>query len=156
MKIEKVVVNTGIGRISQMPQFEEKVLPEIMKEMAIITGQKPKTIGARKSIAGFKIRTNQIVGLVVTLRGKRRNDFVKKLINVVLPRTKDFRGVSEKSIDKGGNLNIGLREQYVFPEINPEISRISFGLEITFIVNTKDRGSALLFYKSLGLPFKKR
>lgn len=154
-QIKKVVINCGVGRLSQLPQFEDKILPELVKEIAAITGQKPKTVGAKKSIAGFKIRTNQIVGLMVTLRGKRMADFLSRLISIALPRLKDFRGVSPKNIDSHGNLNLGLREQFIFPEISPELSKVNFGLEITMVLDLKKEKNALDFYKALGIPFKK-
>ena len=154
-RVLKVVVNIGLGRMSQVPQFEEKMLPEVMKELASITGQYPKTNAARKSIAGFKIRTGQVIGLMVTLRGKRSRDFLGRLINLVLPRIKDFRGLSLKNIDSHGNLNIGLKEQLVFPEISPEFSKVNFGLEITIVTSAKDQSEAVEFYRSLRIPLRK-
>jgi large subunit ribosomal protein L5 len=154
-KIEKIVVNVGIGRLSQQPNFEEKSLPELIKELSLITGQKPAIAKAKKSIAGFKIREGQTVGLKVTLRRQRMFDFLEKLNKIVLPRLRDFRGINLKSIDAKGNLSIGLREQMVFPEINPESSKIDFGMEITIVGNAKDKKEAIEFYRSLGLPLKK-
>lgn len=155
-RIEKIVVNNGIGRLSQQPNFEEKILPEIMKEIALITGQKPIVSRAKKSIAGFKIREGQIVGLKTTLRGGRMFDFLDKLIRIVLPRLRDFRGIDLKNIDANGNLNIGLKEQAVFPEINPETIKFDFGLEISVAVaNVKKREEAIELYRLLGVPLKK-
>ncbi len=116
--LEKIVVNVGVGRARQNAQFEEKQLPEILKEIAEITGQKPAPRQAKKAVAGFKTREGDIVGLQVTLRGKRMEDFLTRLIRVVFPRVKDFRGIDPKNVDHAGNLNVGFREQYVFPEIN--------------------------------------
>jgi len=155
IKVLKISINAGVGRLSQVPHFEDKVLPEIIKEISLIGGQKPKTIGARISIAGFKIRSNQIVGLLATLRGKRMQDFLNRLINTVMPRIKDFRGVDAHNVDYGGNLNLGLKEQYVFPEISPENSKTPFGLQVTVVLNTRNREKAVEFYKKLGIPFKK-
>lgn len=151
---EKAVVNIGVGRLRQQAQFEEKILPEIMQELAMITGQKPSPRPTKKAIAGFKTRTGDIVGLKTTLRRKRMIDFIKKIVFIVLPRVRDFRGISIKNIDSTGNLNIGLKEQYVFPEISPEKSKVNFGLEITIVPKTKTRGKAIELYKSSGFPLK--
>ncbi len=154
-KIEKVVVNVGVGKKSQQQGFEDKVLPEIVKDLSAITGQKPKTTTAKKSIAGFKTRQGQIVGLVVTLRGNRMADFMDRLIKIVFPRVKDFRGIELKNIDKNGNLSIGFKEHVVFPEISQETSRQDFGLEVTIVPNIKNRDEAVELYRLLGMPLKK-
>jgi large subunit ribosomal protein L5 len=153
--LEKIVISTGIGKLKQRPQFEEKILPEIIKEMTIITGQKPAMTQAKKSIAGFKLRIGDVVGLKVTLRGKRMNDFLKRLITVVLPRIRDFRGIDLKKIDDHGNLTIGIREHIVFPEVNPDEVKIDIGLEITLVTYTKNPQKSIEFYRELGLPLKK-
>jgi large subunit ribosomal protein L5 len=152
LKIEKVVVNVGVGRRSQEVQFEEKILPSIMEDLAALTGQKPQTRPARKSIAGFKVRKGQIVGLRVTLRGKRARDFVERLVNIVLPRVRDFRGLPLKNVDAGGNLTIGIREHTVFPEISPEHVKVNFGLQVTIVPSLRDREKALELYKELKIP----
>ncbi len=156
-KLEKIVVNSGIGRLSTAsPNFPEKVLPEIVKDFAALTGQKPATRAARQSIAGFKIREGQIVGLQVTLRGKRMTDFLEKIVKVVLPRVRDFRGIDLKNIDSRGNLNLGIKENVVFPEINPEVSKAGFGLQITVVPKAvKSREEAVRLYRELGVPLKK-
>ncbi len=154
-KIKKIVVNVGIGRLSQQPNFEEKSLPELMKELSLITGQKPAIAKAKKSIAGFKVREGQAVGLKVTLRRQRMFNFLEKLNKIIFPRLRDFRGINLKNLDAKGNLNIGLREQTVFPEINPESSKINFGMEITIVSNVKDKEEAIELYRSLGIPLKK-
>jgi len=154
-KLEKVVVNVGLGRMSQLPHFGDKLLPEVTKELSIITGQKPAIRKAKKSIAGFKVREGATVGLQSTLRGSRMYDFVGRLINLVLPRTRDFRGVDTKSIDGRGNLTIGIREQYVFPEISPETSKVNFGMEITVVTTAKNKEEAMELYRAFGFPFKK-
>ncbi len=153
--IEKIVVNTGLGRASQQAQFEDKILPEIEKELATIVGQKPSRRQAKKSIAGFKSRAGQIIGLAATLRGSRMNDFLERLVNLVLPRVKDFRGLSEKNVDANGNLNIGLKEQSVFPEIDLEKSKMTFGIQITIVPRKKERDAAIAFYRRYGVPLKK-
>lgn len=154
--LEKVVLNSGFGRESSKPQFSEKILPAILEEFAHISGQKPATRPARKSIAGFKIREGAAVGAKATLRGRRMQQFLAKLIAIVLPRIRDFRGIDPKNIDKDGNLNIGIRDHHVFPEINPETSKAAFGIEITFVGRDfKDRADALERYRAAGVPFKK-
>lgn len=154
-RIEKISVNIGVGRASQNPNFQDKILPGIMKEMAAIVGQKPKTTSAKKSISGFKTRQGQTVGLTVTLRRQKMYDFLERLIKIVLPRVRDFRGINPKSIDSKGNLSIGFREHIVFPEIKPETSKVDFGLEITIVTNSKNKKEALELYKLIGIPFCK-
>ncbi len=154
-KLDKIVINIGVGRLSQQPNFEDKILPEIMRELAEITGQKPGPTKAKQSIAGFKIRAGQIVGLKVTLRQKRMRDFLERLINVALPRLRDFRGIDLKNVDKSGNLNIGLRDQLIFPEVNPETSKVDFGMEISIVSTAKKREEAIGLYRILGVPLKK-
>jgi len=155
LKLEKIVVNIGVGRLRQAQNFSDKILPEIEKELAEITGQKPSPRGAKKSIAGFKLRAGDIVGLKVTLRGKRMKDFLDKVIGIALPRVRDFRGIDLKKVDKSGNLSIGFREHSVFPEINLETSRVNFGIEITLVPNTVKKEEAVELYRKLGIPFKK-
>ncbi len=152
---EKIVVNAGIGRLSQLPQFTEKVLPEIIRDISLITGQKPSPRASRKSIAGFKIREGQVIGLKVTLRKKRMEDFFRRMVWVALPRVKDFRGLNPRVIDQGGTLNIGFRDQYVFPEIDPEESPRSFAFEVTVVPKGRDREAAIARYRALGVPLRK-
>lgn len=154
-QLEKVVVNVGVGKLRGQAQFDEKVLPEVMQEVGIITGQKPAPRQAALSVASFKIREGDVVGLQVTLRGKRAQSFLEKVVHVVLPRVKDFRGVDPKNVDKGGNLNLGFRDQYVFPEIDMEKSRIHFGLQVTAVPLRRERVHAMELYRSLGVPFRK-
>lgn len=153
--IEKIVVNIGIGKLTQRAQFKDKVLPEVIKELSVITGQKPAPRQAKKPIANFKTRTGDTIGLQVTLRGTRMEDFFKKLIHIALPRVKDFRGISIDNIDEHGNLNVGFREQYVFPEIDIDHSIVNFGLQVTIVPKIKNRVKAIDFYKSSGVPLKK-
>lgn len=154
--LEKLVVNTGLGRLSSQPNFEDKLLPELVKEFSVIVGQKPAIRAAKKSIAGFKLRMGTVVGLKATLRKKRMEQFLKKLINVVLPRVRDFRGVKNTAIDQNGNLSIGLKDQLVFPEVSPETSRVNFGLEVTLVPKSKNKEKAVELYKELGIPFSKK
>jgi len=155
-KLEKIIVSTGVGRARQgNAQFDEKILPEIVKELGIIVGQRPALKGAKKSIAGFKSREGDIVGLMATLRGRRMEDFLSRFINIALPRVRDFRGIDTKNFDSRGNLTIGVKEHIVFPEINPESSKVNFGLEVTFVAGTKNKEEGVEFYRRLGLPIKK-
>lgn len=154
-KLEKIVVNAGIGRLSQQANFEEKILPELIKELSLITGQKPQITAAKKSIAGFKVRQGQIMGMKTTLRRQRMYQFLERLINVALPRLRDFRGIPLKNIDNNGNISIGFKEQMIFPEINPETSKFDFGFEITIVSNAKKKDEAIELYRLLGMPLKK-
>ena len=149
-KPEKVVINIGLGRALK----DEKFLEIALRDIALITGQKPKTTPAKKSIANFKIREGQIIGAVVTLRGQKMRDFIDCLVKIALPRTRDFRGIDAKSIDKSGNLTIGVKEHIVFPEIKGEEIRNIFGFEITIVVRAKNKEEALALYKTLGFPIK--
>lgn len=153
--LEKIVINAGVGRASSQQQFEEKVLPQILRDFAAIAGQKPQLRRSRKSIAGFKMREGQIVGLKVTLRRNKMVDFWTRLTTMVLPRVKDFSGIDPEDVDHGGTLNMGIKEQYVFPEVNPEESLQVFSLGINAVPRKKHRAEALAAYKELGLPFKK-
>ena len=153
--IEKIVVDVGVGRLSAQPQFEEKVLPQLMKDVALITGQKPEIRRARKSIAGFKVREGQIVGLRVTLRRARMIDFFRKFISIVLPRVRDFHGINPHAIDEKGVLNVGVREHVVFPDINPEASPVSFSLGMNIVPRKRVREHAEAMYRELGVPFMK-
>src|SRR3989344_9358024 len=150
-KIEKIVLNVGVGKLRSRESFDAKILPEIQSDVAIISGQKPSARSAEKSIAGFKIREGDVVGLKVTLRKSKMEDFADRLTNVVLPRVKDFRGLDEKNVDEHGNFNLGLRDQLVFPEIDAAKSKISFGLQITFVSKNKKRDEMINFYRSFGL-----
>jgi large subunit ribosomal protein L5 len=156
-KLEKAVVNVGIGRFSTQPNFEDKFVPEVVKELSSITGQQPSLRSAQKSISGFKLRQGTVVGLKTTLRGKRMDSMISKVVNVALPRVRDFRGIDTGAIDKNGNLNIGFKEHLVFPEIVPEHSKVNFGIQITMVPKfpIKDKVAAVEFYKKIGVPFKK-
>jgi len=149
-KVEKVVINVGIGKESSNPKFKEEVVENLKK----ITGQRAAIRKARKAIAGFKVKIGDEVGLIVTLRGKRMTDFLQKLANITLPRVRDFRGIDPKSLDKFGNLNIGIKEQLVFPEISHEVAELH-GLGITIKTNAKSPSEGQKLFESLGFPFKK-
>jgi len=152
--LEKIVVATGVGKLRQRADFVTNLLPIITKDLTAITGQKPSERPARKSVAGFKIRSGDVVGLKVTMRGKRMNDFLKRLIEVVLPRIKDFHGIDPKNIDRDGNLTIGIKEHIVFPEVNPDEVKFDFGLEVTLVPSKRGKGDAYDFFKSLGIPLQ--
>ncbi len=149
-KIEKVVVNSGIGRALK----DEKIQETISRDLAVITGQKPIPTLAKGAISGFKIRQGMVVGLKVTLHGKRMYEFLDRLVGSTIPRIRDFRGLPEKSIDKGGSLNIGIKEHIIFPEIAHEDIRFIFGLEVSVVTNAKSREEAVELFRLLGFPIK--
>ncbi|MBD2427130.1 50S ribosomal protein L5 [Phormidium sp. FACHB-1136] len=149
-KVVKVTVNRGLGEASQ----NAKALESSLNEISLITGQRPVVTRAKKAIAGFKIRQGMPVGVAVTLRSDRMYSFLNRLINLALPRIRDFRGISPKSFDGRGNYTLGLREQLIFPEIDYDgIDQIR-GMDITIVTtaNTDEEGRALL--KALGMPFR--
>ncbi len=150
-KIVKVVVNAGIGKALK----DQKIQETITKDLALITGQKPVSTLARGAISGFKIRKGMVVGLKITLRGKRMYNFLDRLVGAAIPRIRDFRGIPEKSIDKEGNLTIGIKEHIIFPEIAHEDVKFIFGFEITIVVNAKKRKEAVALFQLLGFPIKK-
>lgn len=149
-KIEKVVVNIGIGSLK-----DKKKIDLINDRLQKITGQKPAIRESKKSIAAFRVREGDPVGFQVTLRGKRMFDFLDKLINVALPRARDFRGLSRKSVDDMGNYSIGLKEHVIFPETSDEDIKDVFGMAITIVTTAKDKGEATTFLEYIGLPLKK-
>jgi large subunit ribosomal protein L5 len=153
--LEKVVVDVGVGRLSQTPNFEEKALVQVMKDIADVTGQRPQVRRATKSIAGFKSREGQIVGVRVTLRREKMVDFFERLVTIVLPRVRDFTGLSLSAVDGGGVLNVGVRDQVVFPEILPEQSPVTFSLGTSIVPKVKNREKAMEMYKKLGVPLRK-
>ena len=132
------------------------ILAQVMRDLAIITGQKAQIRRAKISVAGFKIREGQIVGLRVTLRKKRMVDFFERFIRIVLPRVRDFGGLDLHSVDKNGSLNIGIKEQFVFPEVNPEESSFIFSLGVNVVPRHKSRTEALQAYRRLGVPLSKK
>ena len=151
-KVEKIVVNIGVGRESA---DNPKVLDFAVGDMTTITGQKPVITKAKKSIANFKLREDRPIGVRVTLRGPRMYDFLDRLINLALPRVRDFRGVPADSFDGRGNYTLGLREQLIFPEIEYDKIDKLRGLEVTIVTSAKtdDEGRALL--RLFGMPFVK-
>ena len=155
-RIIKVAINTGLGKI--LSNFDsskrETIIQGISNDLSLICGQKPILTRAKKAISGFKIREGSVVGLKATLRGNRAYEFLERLINIALPRSRDFRGISLESIDKGGNLTTGVKEHIVFPEIQPEKSKITFGLEVTIVTDVKDRGEAIQLFRLIGFPLR--
>ena len=149
-KVAKVTVNRGLGEASQ----NAKALESSLSELALITGQKPVVTRAKRAIAGFKIRQGMPVGVMVTLRSGRMYAFLNRLINLSLPRIRDFRGVSPKSFDGRGNYTLGLREQLIFPEIDYDSIDQIRGMDISIVTtaNTDEEGRALL--KEMGMPFR--
>ncbi|HNY35852.1 MAG TPA: 50S ribosomal protein L5 [Candidatus Pacearchaeota archaeon] len=156
-KIEKIVINIGFGRvISPKTKDEQKKFIEYIRtNLSSICGQRPVMTVARKSISTFKLREGSVIGSKVTLRGKKMNDFMEKLVNIVLPRSRDFLGINPKSVDGGGNLNLGIKEHIAFPEISPEKSPIILGMEVTINTNAKSKAEGLELFKLLDFPFKK-
>jgi large subunit ribosomal protein L5 len=150
-KVEKVVLNMGIGDIANDKNAREKAV----NTFARITGQKPSLQQAKKAIADFKIRKGDVVGLKTTLRKKRMYEFMDKLFTIVLPRVRDFSGVSKKAFDKQANYTLGLQEHIIFPEVDyDKIDKVR-GLEITFVISGRDRKKSLELLKLLGMPFEK-
>ena len=150
-KIEKIVLNIGVGDAVS----NSKLLDEAINELTLISGQKPVITRAKKSIAGFKLREGAPIGCKVTLRGERMYEFLDKLVNISLPRVRDFRGVSNNSFDGRGNYTLGVKEQLIFPEINFDKVNKLRGMDIVFVTTAKtdEEGHELL--AQLGMPFKK-
>jgi large subunit ribosomal protein L5 len=151
-RLVKICVNKGVGEAAQ----NKKILDEAIEEIRLITGQHPVVRRARKSISNFKIRKGMPVGVSVTLRGDRMYEFFDRLVTLALPRTRDFRGVSDRSFDGRGNYTLGIAEQIIFPEIDVDkVDRIS-GLDITFVTTAKTDEEAYALLKLLGMPFVRR
>lgn len=150
--IKRVVVNIGIGKLGK----EKEKINEMVEVMRAITGQKPLMTKAKKSIAGFKVREGSEIGIKVTLRGRRMWDFIDRLNNVVYPRARDFQGVKVSSVSKEGDLNLGIKEHIVFPEISAEDARFIFGLQINVVTsaNTQEEGDVL--FRTLGFPLQEK
>jgi large subunit ribosomal protein L5 len=150
-RIEKIVISTGIGDYKE----DKGAVERIALEVARIAGAKPKTNLSTKAVSAFKLRIGQPVGLTVTLRGERMYDFISKLVNVALPRIRDFRGVSATSFDKQGNFSLGIKDYSIFPEVKFEELKEIFGLEINFRIKARNRDEAKALLLKLGFPFKK-
>ena len=149
-RLHKIVVNMGVGEATQ----NAKVLDPAVAELGQITGQKPVVTKAKKSIAAFKVREGMPIGAMVTLRGERMYEFLDRLINVVLPRVRDFRGVSTKSFDGRGNYTLGLRDQLIFPEIDyAKVDKLK-GMNVTIVTTAKNDNDARALLRSFGMPFR--
>jgi large subunit ribosomal protein L5 len=151
-RLEKIVVNMGVGEGAHDP----KAIDGAMKDMAVITGQKAKLNRAKRSVAGFKLRAGMSVGCKVTLRGDRMYEFLDRLQSLAIPRVRDFRGLNPRSFDGGGNFNMGLDEQLVFPEIDyDDIDRVR-GMDITIVTTAKTDEEGLALLDAIGMPFRSK
>lgn len=150
-KLQKVVINVGIGESKE----NHNVVEVVTREIASITGQKPVITKAKKSISNFKLREGMPVGCMVTIRGVRMYEFLDKLISLAMPRIRDFKGINPKAFDANGNYNLGLTEQHIFPEIDIDKSDRPRGMNITVITSTKDKDMAYDLLEMLGFPFRK-
>jgi large subunit ribosomal protein L5 len=150
-RLEKIVVNMGVG----VAVSEKKYLEEAISAMAQITGQKPVATLSKAAVSGFKLRENLPIGCKVTLRGRRMYEFLDRLVSVALPRVRDFRGLSSTAFDGQGNYSLGLSEQMVFPEINPDKFTRPQGMNITLVTSARSDDEAREFLRAMGLPLKK-
>lgn len=150
-RIDKVVVNVGIGKFIK----DSNMVEDVLRSITAITGQKPLLTKAKKSIAGFKIREGLEVGAKVTLRGKRKWDFIERLVASAIPRVRDFQGINESAVDNGGNLNLGIKEHTIFPEILPENVKNIVSFQVTVVSTAKNREEGTELFRKLGFPIKK-
>ncbi|MGI5851824.1 MAG: 50S ribosomal protein L5 [Caldicoprobacterales bacterium] len=148
-KLEKIVINMGVGDAKENPKFLEGAV----NDLSVITGQKPVVTKAKRSVSNFKLREGMRIGAKVTLRGDRMYEFADKLLNVALPRVRDFRGVSARSFDGRGNYSLGIREQLIFPEINYDQIEKVRGMDIVFVTTAKTDEESREFLRLLGMPF---
>ncbi|HIJ66619.1 MAG TPA: 50S ribosomal protein L5 [Candidatus Hydrogenedentes bacterium] len=150
-KLEKIIVNVGVGDAPS----DARLMENAMSELAQITGQKPSIRKARRSIAGFKVRVGAAIGCVVTLRGDRMYEFMDRLLNIAIPRIRDFRGLSKSSFDKDGNCTIGIREQTIFPEVDIDAVTRVRGMNVTFVIkNTHSVDESRELLRKFGVPFR--
>ena len=149
-KLQKIVVNMGVGKALQ----DKNRLQQSAEQLGQITGQRPQVTKARISVSGFRLREGQAIGCRVTLRGRRMYEFLDRLISVALPRIRDFRGVNPKSFDGHGNYSMGLSEQGVFPEIDPDKVTFVQGMDVTFVTNTDNDDEARELLRAFGMPFR--
>jgi large subunit ribosomal protein L5 len=149
-RIEKLILNCGIGKIAK----EADKVEEVFRSMLEISGQRPVKAKTIKAIAGFKVRENTDVGVKVTLRGKKMWDFIDRLVNSALPRTRDFQGIEEGSVDQSGNLNLGIKEHTIFPEIVQEKVKHTFSFQVNIVTSAKNKEEGKELFKMLGFPIK--
>jgi large subunit ribosomal protein L5 len=157
-RVAKVKVSVGFGKTARKSaggSMDEAMIAKISDHIAQITGQKPRSHKARIAISNFKLRAGMVIGLSTTLRGVKMYDFLSRLVNVALPRVRDFRGIPAKSFDGHGNYSVGMKDFGVFPEILPEDVEITHGLEITVVTTTNDDAAAYKLLAALGFPFQK-
>ncbi|GBD37824.1 50S ribosomal protein L5 [bacterium HR37] len=152
-RLEKIVINMGLGKISDAGR-DSKVIDDAVRELSLITGQRPVVTRARKSIAGFKLREGAPIGCMVTLRGDRMYEFLDRLINIVLPRVRDFRGVPDDAFDGRGNYTLGLKEHIIFPEIEYGKVDRPKGMNITIVTTAKTDEEARELLRGFGMPFR--
>jgi large subunit ribosomal protein L5 len=150
-RIEKVVINVGIGKFIK----DSALVEDVKKTMVVIAGQKPVMAQAKKSIAGFKIREGQEIGIRATLRGKRKWDFIEKLVSVAIPRVRDFQGIKDSAVDSSGNFNLGIKEHTIFSEIMPESVKNIVGFQVNIVTTAKNREEGLALFRLMGFPLKK-
>lgn len=149
-KLSKIVLNMGVGKALQ----DKERMKQAAEHLALIAGQRPQVMKARMAVSGFRLRQGNEIGCRVTLRGKRMYEFLDRLINVALPRIRDFRGVNPKSFDGNGNYSMGLTEQLVFPEIDPDKVSFTQGMDITFVTSTRNDDEARELLRAFGMPFR--
>lgn len=150
-RLEKIVVNVGLGKAKE----DKKTIEAAKNTLRKVTGQEPVETVAKNSIAGFKLREGNMIGLKLTLRGERMYEFMDRLINIVLPRLRDFHGVSNKAFDKQGNFSIGMTDQSVFPELTFEETTTPHGLQAVFVVRAEDKAHSKALLQKFGMPFEK-
>jgi large subunit ribosomal protein L5 len=149
-RLEKIVVNMGVGKALQ----EKNRMEQAAEQLAQITGQKALITKAKKAVSGFRLREDNPIGCKVTLRGRRMYEFLDRLISIALPRIRDFRGVNPKSFDGHGNYSLGLAEQLVFPEIDPDKATFTQGMDVTFVTTTNSDDEARELLRGFGMPFR--
>jgi large subunit ribosomal protein L5 len=149
-RLQKIVVNMGVGKALQ----DKNRLPQAAEQLGQITGQRPQITKAKVSVSGFRLREGNEIGCRVTLRGRRMYEFLDRLISIALPRIRDFRGVNPKSFDGHGNYSLGLSEQMVFPEIDPDKVTFSQGMDVTFVTSTSNDDEARELLRAFGMPFR--
>ncbi len=151
-RLEKIAINCGVGEATQ----DQKILETVVRELTVITGQKPAITRAKKAISNFKLREKIAIGCKVTLRSGKMYEFMDRLISLAIPRVRDFRGVPDKSFDGRGNYTLGLKEQIIFPEIDVDKIERVFGMDITFVTTARTDEEAYELLKGFGMPFRKR
>lgn len=149
-RITKVTLNVGVGRIHK----DDNTLERIARDLSVLSGQKASVRNAKKSVASFKVRQGVPVGYAVTLRGTRMWDFLERFVHVALPQSKDFRGIDPKNVDSYGNLNVGIREHSIFPEINLENMKDIFSMQVTVTTTAKSKEQGTALFRHLGIPLR--